>query len=132
MQLNPEYAEAQAGLGTLLMSAGRLPQAIPHLELAVRYKPGDARAQANLALALARGWKAQDAIPHAEQAVRLTGGQEPEMLDLLGSLYAEVGRFPEAARTERKALAVATERNKTQLAEAAKAKIGLYEAGRVE
>ncbi len=132
IQLNPEYAEAHAGLGTLLTAADRLPQAIPHLERAVQLKPDDARAQANLALALARGWKAKDAIPHAEQAVKLTGGQEPEMLDLLGSLYAEVGRFPEAAKTERKALTVATEKNKAQLAEAAKAKIGLYEAGRVE
>jgi len=132
LDLSPDYAEAQNGLGTILIQMDRTDQAIPHLEKAVRYKPDDARARATLALALARTWKTREAIPHAEQAVKLSGGRQADMLDLLGRLYAEVGRFPDAVRLERQALAVATRTNQLQVVEGVEARIKLYEAGRVE
>lgn len=132
IDLSPDYAEAHTGMGTLLMQADRTSQAIAHLEKAVKYKPDDAQAQANLALALARAWKAQDAIPHAEQAVRLTRERQPEMLDLLGRLYAEVGRFPDALRVERKALAASAQVGQSRPISGIEARIKLYEAGRVE
>jgi len=132
LALSPDYAEAHNGLGSVLIQMDRTDQAIPHLEKAVRYKPDDAQARANLALALARTWKTKEAIPHAEQAVKLSGGRQAEMLDLLGRLYAEVGRFADAVRLERQALAVWAQGNQRRLVEGVEARIKLYEAGRVE
>ena len=132
LDLSPDYAEAHSGLGTVLIQMDRTDEAIPHLDKAVRYKPDDARAHATLALALARTWKTKEAIPHAEQAVKLSGGRQADMLDLLGRLYAEVGRFPDAVRLERQALAAATQRNQLRMIEGVEARIKLYEAGRVE
>ena len=132
LDLSPDYAEAHNGLGTVLIQMDRTDQAVPHLEKAVRYKPGDARAHATLALALARTWKTKEAIPHAEQAVKLSGGRQADMLDLLGRLYAEVGRFPDAVRLERQALAAASQTNQLRVIEGVEARIKLYEAGRVE
>jgi tetratricopeptide (TPR) repeat protein len=132
LDLSPDYAEAHTGLGSVLMQMDRTDQAIPHLEKAVRYKPDDAQARATLALALARNSKAKEAIPHAEKAVKLTGGRQAEMLDLLGRLYAEVGRFPDAVRVERQALAAGRPTNQRRLMEGIEARIRLYEAGRVE
>ena len=132
LDLSPDYAEAHSGLGTVLIQMDRTDQAIPHLDKAVRYKPDDARAHATLALALARTWKTKEAIPHAEQAVKLSGGRQADMLDLLGRLYAEVGRFPDAVRLERQALAAASQSNQLRTIEGVEARIKLYEAGRVE
>jgi len=132
LDLSPDYAEAHNGLGTVLIQMDRTDQAIPHLEKAVRYQPDDARAHATLALALARTWKTKEAIPHAEQAVKLSGGRQADMLDLLGKLYAEVGRFPDAVRLERQALAAAAQSNQLRVIEGVEARIKLYEAGRVE
>ncbi|MBS1871921.1 MAG: tetratricopeptide repeat protein [Acidobacteria bacterium] len=132
LKLDATYPEAQAGLGTLYISMDRLPAAIEHLEQAVKYKGDDARSRANLALALARNWRAKDAVPHAEQAVKLSKGQDPDMLDLLGSLYAETSRFPDAAATERKLLALVEKKGDPRMIAAVRAKIALYEAGRVE
>jgi uncharacterized protein YqfA (UPF0365 family) len=50
------------------------------------------------------------------------------MLDTLAAAYTEAGRFPEAAQTARRALALATQQNKQPLVEALKARIILYEA----
>ena len=46
----------------------------------------------------------------------------------LAAAYAEVGRFPEAVQTARKALDLATQQNKPALAESIRAKIPLYKA----
>ena len=132
VQLNPEYAEAQTNLGSLLVEMDRLDEALPHLELAVKCKPDDANAQANLVLGLGRAGKMKEAIPHAEQAVKLSGAKQPAMLELLGELYAEEGRFQDAVRTMRQALTVATQANDQRLAEKVRTKIALYESGRLE
>ena len=55
-----------------------------------------------------------------------------DMLDLLGSLYAETSRFPDAAATERKLLALVEKKGDPRMIAAVRAKIALYEAGRVE
>lgn len=130
IRLNPEYAEAQTNLGSLLLNMDRLDEAIPHLRKAVDYKPDDANAQANLVLGLGRAGKFADALPHAQEAVKLSGGKSPSMLELLAEVYAEQGRFSEAVETMRRALTAAT--SDAHLAEKVKAKIALYERGRVE
>ena len=65
----------------------------------------------------------------ARRVARLAGGREPAVLGTLAAAYAEVGRFPEAVQTARKALELATQQNKQALARSIQAKLPLYEAG---
>jgi len=62
--------------------------------------------------------------------VELSGGRDPEVLDLLGRTYAELGRFREAGQIERQALAIASQQKNYPLVEALKARIALYESGK--
>jgi tetratricopeptide (TPR) repeat protein len=73
--------------------------------------------------------RAQEAIPHAQQAVALSGGRNPLILDVLGRLYAETGRLPEAIETTRQALEIAIQANEERLARDLRARLSSYEAG---
>jgi tetratricopeptide (TPR) repeat protein len=60
----PQNSRAHSNLAKALLDAGRLPEAIGHLEQAVRIKPDYAEAQYNLGLALSQVGKVQDATGH--------------------------------------------------------------------
>jgi len=128
LALKPEFAEAHSGLGGLLAQNGKLDDAIPHLLKAVELGPQNPMARANLCLALSMAGRAQDAIPHAEQAVALSNGQDPLLLDMLGRLYAQAGRLPEAIEATRRALQVATGAGDERLARDLRARLSSYEA----
>lgn len=113
----------------MLAQKGRTDEAIPHLQKGVELSPQNPMARANLCLALSMSGRAQEAIPHAQQAVTLTKGQDPLILDLLGRLYAQAGRLPEAIETTRRALEVALQANDEGLARDLRARLSSYEAG---
>jgi predicted Zn-dependent protease len=50
-----------------------------------------------------------------EEAVKLSGGRDPLTLHLLGRVYADLGRAPQAVEAERQALALATEQKNAAL-----------------
>jgi tetratricopeptide (TPR) repeat protein len=129
LALTPDFAEAHAGLGGVLARKGRFDEAIPHLLKAVEQSPQDLAARTNLVLALSMAGRAQEAIPHAQQAVELSGGRNPLILDLLGRLYAQTGRLPQAIETTRQALEVATQANDLKLARDLRARLESYGAG---
>ena len=130
LQIDPSHAGAHGNLGAVLAREGRFDQAIPHLERAIEIKPDDVDAQKNLGLALAEKGRFEEATRCWEQAVRLSGGREPTLLDLLSRGYAALGRFPEAAETERRALAAAAAQNNLRLVEILKERIAAYESRR--
>jgi len=130
LALKEDFAEAQSGLGGLLAQKGKMDEAIPHLLKAVELNPQNPMARTNLCLALSLAGRAQEAIPHAQQAVTLSNGQNPLILDLLGRLYAQAGRLPEAIETTRRALDIATQANDQQLARDLRARLSSYEAAR--
>ena len=47
---------------------------------------------------------------------------------MLAAMYAEVGRFDDAARTARRGLEAATRDNDTRMAQVLRARIGYYES----
>jgi tetratricopeptide (TPR) repeat protein len=128
LALKPDFAEAQSGLGGVLAQKGKVDEAIPHLLKAVELDPQNPMARTNLCLALSMVGRAQEAVPHAEQAVTLTNGQNPLVLDLLGRLYAQAGRLPEAIATTRQALEVASRANDQNLVRDLRARLSSYEA----
>jgi tetratricopeptide (TPR) repeat protein len=131
LALKPDFAEAHTGLGGVLARKGRTDEAVPHLLKAVEYSPQDVTTRVNLGLALSMAGRAQEATPHVEQAVLLSGGRNPLILDLLGRLYAQTGRLPEAIETTRRALEIAGQSNDQQLARDLRARLEAYEAGSV-
>ena len=74
VELNPQNAGAQYNLGTWLATCGRLVEAIPHLEAAVRLRPEEARARNNLGSALLLAGRPAEAIPQLVAALRLQPG----------------------------------------------------------
>ncbi len=128
LELDPSVAEAHASLGGILAEQGRMDEAIPHLQRAVESKPDYVPARANLALALSTLGKAAEAIPHEEAAIKLSGGGNPRMLALLGSLYAKTGRLAEAVKVARQALAIATQMNDRELMTELNSDLAAYES----
>ena len=134
LQANPYYAEAHYNLGnTFYYFRGEIPQALAHWRRVLRVKPNHLAALNQTAWVLATSPEAAvrngaEAVELAERAGGLSGGREPVILNTQAAAYAEVGRFPEAAETSRRALALATQLNEQPLAEALKVRIALYEA----
>ena len=76
---------------------------------------------------LAAGHRLADAIPHFEKAVSLSGGRELSSLEFLASLYADVGRFPEAVQVALRAVEVAAEQRDSNKVAILRARLAFYE-----
>jgi Tfp pilus assembly protein PilF len=89
------YAEAQYYQGNALFHAGRIQEAMAHIEQALRIKPDHAEAHCNMGEALAQVGKLKEAIVHYEQALRIKPDYA-EAHNNLGVALAQVGRLQEA------------------------------------
>jgi tetratricopeptide (TPR) repeat protein len=135
LAIDPNCAEAHFRLGSVLAARNEFVAATPHFRTALRLKPDSVEFHKNWAWLLATSPVASirngpEAVEHAERANRLCGGQRPDVLDVLAAAYAEAGWFPEALAAARNALSLATRQNDTAFAEAIRARIALYEAGK--
>jgi tetratricopeptide (TPR) repeat protein len=129
LEMAPDHAEAYSNLGAVLAQQGKTDEAIPYLQKAVSNKPDSVDARKNLGLAMATEGRLEESVSQLEQAVGLSGGRDPAILDMLGRVYAEMSRFPEAVQAERRALAAAAaQNNNDEMIEALKVRIASYEA----
>src|SRR5581483_10151613 len=69
------------------------------------------------------------ALHLAQQVCQARETPDPQSLDTLAAAYAELGRFPDAAATARKALAAASPPEQKPLAEQITLRLHLYESG---
>ena len=79
-------------LGVILTQAGKMQEAMQHLEQAVRIKPDFAEAHYNLGTALSQVGRIDEAIAHYEQALRI----KPDFAEAhynLGNALTRLGRF---------------------------------------
>jgi tetratricopeptide (TPR) repeat protein len=132
-ELNPRNARADFNLAYALYSQGRISEALAYWRRGLRTEPDTLPVLNQVAWLLATCPKASDrngaeAVELAARAVQLSNGRDPAVLYTLAAAYAEVGRFPEAAQTARRAVALATQQNRQPLVEALKAALALYEA----
>jgi tetratricopeptide (TPR) repeat protein len=116
-------------LGALLYMQGKVPEALAEWHAGLRVDPDDLPLLGQTAWVLATNPEASirngsEAVELAERAVKASGGKDPTALDTLAAAYAEAGRFPEAVKTARQALALAPE----PLADGVKSRIALYES----
>jgi len=135
LKIKPDYARVYYNIGTVLAGRRQFDEALAQFRRALELKPDDVNAQNNLAWLLAtcpansvRNGAA--AIEHAQRANQLCAGGRPDILNTLAAAYAEAGRFPEALATAHTALELATQQNRRALADALRAWIRLYEAGK--
>ena len=134
LAIKPDLVEAHYYLGaSLYFSSGRTQEALAQWREALRVDPNFVPAMNDAAHALAASPNPSDrngaeAVRLAERAVQLSGARNPLYLDTLAAAYAEVGRFPDAVATERKALDLAAPQHNAQLEDGLNARIKLYES----
>lgn len=94
LQLNPDHAEANAELGTILVSEHNPVAAIPYLEKALRLKPDLTIVHEQLGKAFYQQKNFQKAIGELRQA--LATDQDGNVHYMLGMVYRDMGRSQES------------------------------------
>ena len=130
----PNDADFHTVLGNAFLKRGLQKDAIAEYEHAARISSQDPLARNNLAWLLATSSDASirdgnRAIELAEQAVQLSGGKDPTYLRTLAAACAESGRFAEAIAAAEQAVRIAGTEGKSDLANALRDEIALYELG---
>ena len=130
LRIKPDYAEAHNNCGAALFALGRFKEAATHYQAALRIRPDYTYAHNNLAWLLATCPDAAirdggQALAHAKRVVELAGDDNAGLLDSLSAAYAELGDFEEAVRWQRKAVQIASDEIKDDLA----ARLELYKQG---
>lgn len=97
---------AHNGLGKVAFEAGDYPEALRHLQEALRLAPGIVEIRNSLGAAYARMGREDEAAAHYREALRLRPGYADARTNL-GALLARRGEFDEAERLFREALASA-------------------------
>jgi tetratricopeptide (TPR) repeat protein len=100
---SPRDPMAHNFLATKYLQAGRIPDAVSHLNEALRLKPNDAEAHSNLATALQMQGRTTEAVQEAREAVRLKPDDDRVHFNL-GNLMAASGQADEAERELRRAV----------------------------
>jgi protein O-mannosyl-transferase len=96
LEVTGDNSVADISLGRYLMaSPGRLSEALPYLETAVRIDPDSATAHTDLGIALDKTGRLPDAIAQFQTAIRLDPDAPIPHSDL-GSALIEAGRLPDA------------------------------------
>jgi protein O-mannosyl-transferase len=132
---DPDEPRAHAARATTLLAMGRTAEGIAEEHEVVRLNPEDVESMNRLAWLLATEPDAKlrdgaEAVRLAERVRDLTGGGSARFLATLDAAYAEAGRFPEAIATAQKTRDSAQAQGQTDLADAAKQRLKLYEAGK--
>jgi tetratricopeptide (TPR) repeat protein len=101
----PQSAQARNNLGGSLLLQGRVDEAIPQLQEALRLQPEHAEAHSNLGVALARRGRTAEAIDHYRESLRLDPRQTQAYSNLGNALLAQ-GNITEAIAQFEAALAL--------------------------
>lgn len=134
LELDADHRAGHRLLGTLLSRQGNYGDAMRHLQRALKIKPDDVVTANNIAWLLATCPDAAyrdgpRAVELAERACKATNNSVAVMLDSLAAAYAEVGRFPLAAETARRALAIARRKSNARTRDL-ELRLRLYQVGR--
>lgn len=106
LEQRPASVDGRFYSGDALLQMGRVDEAIPRLEEAVRLSNGDARIRASLSTAYLRAGRGAEAIPHLEAA--LERHQSERLLFQLSRAYQAAGRREDARVTlQRRSAAIA-------------------------
>ena len=135
LAVTEDNAIAHAHLGVALLERGETAAAIDHYRSALAVQPSFLRVANNLAWLLGTSVDPavrdpELAVRWAEHADRLAGSKRAAVLDTLAAAYAAQGRFGEAVRTSRQAIALARDDDDEALARELVDRLTLYSSGR--
>jgi tetratricopeptide (TPR) repeat protein len=129
-----EYPNLLVLAGNGQLSRGQAQQAAELYRKALKITPDYVDAQNNLAWLLAT--HSNDQIRNGIEALRLAEavvkkqGQIPSYLDTLAAAYAEVGRFPDAVVTAKKAVQIASSQGDKQMTQAIQSRFPNYQSAK--
>jgi Flp pilus assembly protein TadD len=103
LQLQPDFAEALLNLANILVSQGRLEEAMIHCQGALRLRPDLAQAHNTLGNILVSQGKLEEAVAQCLEALRLQPNY-PEAHNSLGNALSRQGKLEEAATHYQKAI----------------------------
>jgi tetratricopeptide (TPR) repeat protein len=130
--VNPAFAPAFFNLGNALDAGGKGKLALAAWRSGLTLDPNHVPTLRRAAWLLATGRDASlrngaEAVALAERAVRLTSGGDASVLDGLAAAYAQAARFAEALEIAQRALLLARQQDKPDLAAEIQARVALYE-----
>ena len=134
LRLAPGDGQVHITKGGVLEENGLIEEAAAEYREAVRLNPADPDVANHLARVLATNPNAAirdgvEAVKLAERVCSATGQSDPDFLDTLASAYAEVGRFQDAIIAAKKALAIAMDAQRMDLANQIQQRLDLYDKG---
>jgi len=132
LSLEPDAPTLHYKLSDVLGDLGDKEGAAWHLRRAVELAPESAELANYLAWVLATAPETQlrdgdEAVRLAERACRLTGNSDSNYLDTLAAAYAEAGRFADAVRTSKRAIALGG--GDPAIVDELRSRLSLYENG---
>lgn len=133
LRVSPEDARSHFALAMVLLRvSGRDAEAVDQLRQAIQYEPGWPVPYNELAWVLATSpdparRDPAEAVRLADRAVELTARRDAAVLDTQAAAQAAAGRFEDAAKTARSALALASGPSSQSLAQAIRERLSQYE-----
>ncbi len=133
LRVAPQYFRARNNLGAVYFLKGKIEQAIACWNGALRYKPDNVEVINNLAWVRATLGNPEfrnpdEAVRLATRACELTSYAQPDILDTLAAAYAAAGKFPQAIETAEKALKLAGDAKREDLAKEIQGRLQLYKS----
>jgi tetratricopeptide (TPR) repeat protein len=134
LEIQPDFEDARRNLAIVLSERERILKALTLQREALRSRPNDAALLNDTAWTLATNpnesiRNGAEAVELAERASHLSGDRDAAVLDTLAAAYAEAGRFPDAVKAAKKAIALARDQRNDKLAGKITARLSLYGAG---
>lgn len=105
---DPESSQAHFYLALALNRLPALPEALEHLERAIRIDPSDASAHAQIGNGLIRSGKVSEGLEHVRYAMLLSPRDPimPVWLEFAGNAELELGKYREAITTFERSIAI--------------------------
>jgi Tfp pilus assembly protein PilF len=135
VRLAPSQGGFHGNLAVVLVELGRPSEALRSYRTAIELSPGEAGSKNNLAWLLATYPDGSirdgpEAVTLAEAALRTSAGRDPQVLDTLAAAQAESGDFGSAVDTARRAMRLAREGGRHELAAVIEERARSYADGR--
>ena len=133
LNIIPNNVMIHGALGEALYFRGDVDRAIRHFQAAIRQDPANGLSGLAWVMATTGNPKflnGAKAVELATVANKLTNYSHPDFLDTLAAAYAAAGNFPEAVNTARRALSLARDTGKMDLAREIRKRMSLYQQGR--